>query len=105
MDANSNSDLAQDSEVVDDEPTVPVSFPDDTHDVSRKASVLDPEKRRRLEEEDEEDDKNSDRHRRKKKKVRSKYLKMKFVVNSFLKSPRNNQNVSFFLEQGQGSGA
>ena len=105
MDANTNSDLAQDSEVVDDEPTVPVSFPDDTHDVSRKASILDPEKRRRLEEEDEEDDKNSDRHRRKKKKVRPKYWKLKCLVFCFLQTPRNNKNVSFFLEQGQGSGA
>ena len=73
MDANSNSDIAQDSEVVDDEPTVPVSLPDDNHDVSGKASILDAEKRRRLEEED-EDDKSGDRHRRKKKKVIRKCL-------------------------------
>ena len=70
MDANSNSDIAQDSEVVDDEPTVPVTLPDDNHDISGKASVLDTEKRRRLEDEDaDEDDKSGDRHRRKKKKV------------------------------------
>jgi hypothetical protein len=68
MDEYSNGDVAQDSEVVDDEPTVPVSLPDDNHDVSGKASILDAEKRRRLEEED-EDDKSGDRHRRKKKKV------------------------------------
>lgn len=70
MDANSSSDLAQDSEVVDDEPTVPVTLPDDNHDISGKASVVDTEKRRRLEDEDaDEDDKSGDRHRRKKKKV------------------------------------
>lgn len=73
MEEYSNGDVTQDSEVVDDEPTVPVSLPDDTHDVSGKASILDTEKRRRLEEED-EDDKSGDRHRRKKKKVIRKCL-------------------------------